>query len=660
MGAPLSASFMGLLLMRGDAAAAAEPETGEAGSVVDGERGRAPANDGGSSAGGASMASAAPLVVAGTAAAAAAVGGDVPAGDTTASDPGSLVTAAGPALTDMAVGGAAAETAAPPLPDIGGVTLAFGAEAPFVMPAFGDEAPFSRDENIGDIGDPRDVQREPIAIEPPRATPGPIADGADPGDNGAPVGNPGLRITGTPQNDFLVGTDGDDIIDAVGGKNTVFGGAGDDLIYGGTGNDVLRGGPGNDTIYGVGGNNEIWGDEGDNLLFGGTGNDVIHGGPGNDRLDGFAGTNRLFAGTGNDTLVINDWKDTAIGNREGPNGGGVDTLEVAPGFAASLKGRFSAAGPNGEATLRMSSSDGPAALPDDVNPHTWQVHRDIDQVRLTGDVGHDVVAADQGNTIWGNDGDNRLYGGKGDDVLYAGGGNNVLHGGPGNDNLYAGTGDDVLFGGPGDDVLYGGPGENELHGGEGDDLYVFGLAEGGKNTIFDHEGVNRLRFEGLEEPTALEARYDGSDLVIGHGGADIVRIDDYANHREAFAGIEHEGQILALDQFLEGPAPAAFEPAAEDDLLAIYLGPQSVDAPDDILDPAWLDDGPAHDAPFALYENAEASTFTGAAPENAASNGTDMLGGFMQSEPLWVGPEDGLYVPENAGYNGEEAQPARG
>lgn len=690
MGAPLSASFLGLLLMRGNEASAGEPETGEAGGVIDAELGRRPLDDGGTAPppGSASAVATAPLILAGTAAPAE-TSGDVavPPADA-ALDDVSVAATAGPVPAS-----ATAETVAPPLPDIGDVMLAFGTAAPFVMPTFGDEDVRSEDENIGDLGDARDVTREPIvpgendaggpsddaaggsdgADGPDDAAGGNDDAGGEDGGGGAPVGNPGLEITGTPQNDFLEGTDRDDVIYGVGGKNTILAGAGDDLVYGGTGNDVLRAGPGNDTVYGGGGNNQIFADEGDNLLFGGSGNDTIIGGPGDDRLDGVAGTNQLYAGTGNDTLVVNDWKDAAIGNREGPNGGGIDTVEIAPGFAASLKGRFAAAAPDGQATLVMGSSAGGREFPPEVNAHKWQVDPEIDQVRLTGDVSHDVIAADQGNTIWGNDGNNRLYGGDGDDVLYAGGGDDTLRGAAGDDTLHAGTGDDLLFGGAGDDIFHGGPGENELHGGEGDDLFVLGLAEGGKNTVFDHAGVNRVRVEGLAEPSELEARFDGSDLVIGRGGADIVRIDDYANHREAFAGIEHEGEILALDQFIKGPAATASttagttsQPAGEDDLLAIYLGPQSVETPTDILDPAWLDDaGPAHDAPFALYDPAAAAPFEGAPDEAAATADAapDMLGTFMQAEPLWVGPEDGLYVPENPGFagsSGEAEEAARG
>jgi Ca2+-binding RTX toxin-like protein len=665
MGAPLGASFLGLLLMRGNEAAAGEVAEGAAGVGQD------PALDRAALDGTGQATASHGLVVSGAAAFAGAgaastqgflSGTPSPGADAATLDRGP----APPGATPLPDGGNAAETMPPPAPDIGDVVLAFGSEAPFVFSDSSGEPGFP-DENIGDIGNPRDIVRDPIVPAPP-------ADGSDggTGDPAPPVGNPGLRITGTPNNDYLVGTDGDDIIDVVGGKNTVLAGAGNDIVYGGPGNDILRGGPGNDTIYGGGGNNEIYGDEGNNQLFGGTGNDTIYGGPGNDRLDGVAGVNRLYAGTGNDTLVVNDWRDVAVGNNEGPNGGGVDTLEVAPGFAASLRGKFSSLSADGSTTFVMGASPAGRVFPNDVNGFKWQVDPRIDQVRLTGDDPHDVIASDQGNTIWGNDGDNRLYGGKGDDVLYASAGNNMLHGGAGNDTLHAGSGNDFLYGGDGDDVLYGGAGENELHGGAGDDLYVFGLAEGGRNTIFDHSGVNRLRFDGLEDPAELDARMDGKDLVIGHGGADIVRIDDYASHREAFAGIEHEGEIIPLDRFLGDPAAAtAAAPSqalggAGDDLLAIYLGPQSVEADSDILDPAWLaEDAPAHDAPFALYESeaadfAEKPADTGSA---AGGSGEDMLAGFMRGEPLWIGPEDGLYAPDATAYQGgggEENQEARG
>lgn len=681
LGAPLSASFLGLLLAGGDAAAseAGEPEAMSPGGDP-GDRRSADANGIEPSAGGAMAVATAPVALAvatltssaSSDAVEAATGAAAAGGDAT-TVPAGAASRAG----DTPSAPASAESTPPALPDIGDVTLAFGSEAPFVMPDIGVDVPGPPDENLGDLGDPRDIEREPIT--PPvdgGAGDGEVGDGganddgagnggAAGGDAGTPpIGNPGLRITGTPQNDLLNGTDGDDIIDAVGGRNIVTGGAGDDLIHGGTGNDVLRGGPGSDTIYGREGNNSIYGDDGDDLLFGGTGNDTIYGGSGNDRIDGVGGVNRLYGGAGDDTLVINDFRDVAMGNDQGPNDSGVDTLEVAPGFAASLRGRFSALSADGTATFVMSQSTGERTLAEDINDYQWQVERHIDNVRLTGDDNHDVVGSGKADTIWGNDGDNRLYGGAGDDVLFAGGGNDQLFGGAGNDQLHAGSGTDQLFGDAGDDILYGGSGESELYGGEGDDLYVFGLAEGGKSTVFDHSGANRLRFEGLDRPEDLEARLDGEDLVLAHNGADIVRLDNYAGNRDAFAGIEHGDNVLSLDAFVSQSAPATTAAAGPDDLLAIYLGPQSVEA-DDILDQAWLEDeGPAHDAPFALYETAE-TTDSSEPPAAGTSAGTagggdDVLGSFIHGEPLWIGPEDGLYLPDAAELPHGEQHQARG
>lgn len=666
LGAPLSASFMGLLLMRGGEAQAAEPQLGEVGppAAADGDR----HGDLGAAS---TLAGVAPAVVAmapsadGTAPSEAGLAIDAAAlGDEAA------LLAVTPASADLASapGEMAAETTPPPTPDIGDVVLGYTGATAFVMPDFSGEFATSPDENIGEIGDPRAITREPLADDGPDQS---AADDATetpaPPEGDGPAGNPGLRITGTPQNDLLIGTAGDDIIDAVGGKNTVDGGDGNDLINGGTGNDVLRGGAGNDTIYGREGNDLIYADSGDNQLFGGAGNDTIYGGPGNDRLDGVAGINRLYAGNGNDTLVVNDWRDVAAGNDEGPNGGGVDTLEVAPGFAASLRGKFSGLSPDGSTTFVMGESARGREFPEDVTSFKWQVDPRIDAVTLTGNDDHDVVGSTANDTIRGNDGDNRLYGGDGDDVLYAGAGDDVLQGGAGNDTLYAEAGVDSLFGGAGDDLLYGGEGESDLYGGEGDDLFAFGLAEGGKSTVFDHEGVNRLRFDGLAEAGDLDSRFDGDDLVLSHGGADVVRIEDYANHRDAYAGIEIGGEVVSLDSFIRDAAPqSATTSAGEDDLLSLYLGPQSVDAQDDILDQPWLDeDGPGHDQPFGLYETGDDAGFAMDSDDldTTSAKADDLLGTFMRSEPLWVGPEDGMFVPDAAGYGGaepEEAQQGRG
>lgn len=99
------------------------------------------------------------------------------------------------------------------------------------------------------------------------------------------------QITGTDQNDILVGSDFADNILGMGG---------DDILYGGAGNDRLQGGDGNDILYGDGGDDLMDGGAGDDTLTGGGGADTLQGGAGNDTLmDGYL----LEGGDGNDTLV---------------------------------------------------------------------------------------------------------------------------------------------------------------------------------------------------------------------------------------------------------------------------------------------------------------------------------------------------------------------
>jgi Ca2+-binding RTX toxin-like protein len=138
--------------------------------------------------------------------------------------------------------------------------------------------------------------------------------GYDP--NGSPPA--GETITGTDDDDFLVGTVGGDTIDALGGQDSVFGLAGADLIHGGDGLDNLNGGADNDVIYGGNGDDSLGGDEGNDQLFGEAGNDNVFGGDGNDQLSGGDGDDSLAGEAGNDTLSGGNGDDVLSG------GGGAD------------------------------------------------------------------------------------------------------------------------------------------------------------------------------------------------------------------------------------------------------------------------------------------------------------------------------------------------
>lgn len=93
----------------------------------------------------------------------------------------------------------------------------------------------------------------------------------------------------------------------------------------------------------------------------------------------------------------------------------------------------------------------------------------------------------------------------------------VIIGGDGDDELVGGDANELIAGGGGNDIIKGGAGNDQLQGGRGDDVYIF-RPNCGDNVIFDEDGVNVLRFEGIP----LENIYVSS--VTDYGHEDDVRI----------------------------------------------------------------------------------------------------------------------------------------
>jgi Ca2+-binding RTX toxin-like protein len=122
------------------------------------------------------------------------------------------------------------------------------------------------------------------------------------------------NLTGSAQNDWLIGDananvinggGGDDQLDGHGGGDTIHGGLGDDYVNeaGASGVNHLFGDEGNDHIFGGDGGNIIDGGAGNDGIYGGSGNDVINGGDGDDFIDGSSlGLDTLDGGTGVNTL----------------------------------------------------------------------------------------------------------------------------------------------------------------------------------------------------------------------------------------------------------------------------------------------------------------------------------------------------------------------
>lgn len=123
------------------------------------------------------------------------------------------------------------------------------------------------------------------------------------------------RVSGTSEDDTLIGFLGRDILsgrigndylNGAQGDDRIFGGPGRDVLIGADGNDYLDGGPGNDNLSGLNGADTLRGGPGNDQLNGGAGIDSYNGGVGDDFInsrDGVAGE-VIRCGTGNDRVVL--------------------------------------------------------------------------------------------------------------------------------------------------------------------------------------------------------------------------------------------------------------------------------------------------------------------------------------------------------------------
>lgn len=177
--------------------------------------------------------------------------------------------------------------------------------------------------------------------------------------------NVGNVLTGTLDDDIILGLSGNDVITDPGGFNRIDGQDGDDTITGGVDLDYIAGGPGNDTIYGAGGFDQIIGEAGNDTIYGQDGNDYAAGNPGEDVLYGGQGDDFLVGEQGFDLVFGEDGNDFVAGGED-----------------------------------------------DDI------VHGDNGDDLVDGDLGNDSLYGDAGNdTVFGDFGNDRMWGGTGTNTL---------------------------------------------------------------------------------------------------------------------------------------------------------------------------------------------------------------------------------------------------
>ena len=357
-------------------------------------------------------------------------------------------------------------------------------------------------------------------------------------------------------NDSLSGSTQDDYLLGFNGIDTLLGGVGDDTIDGGLGADKLAGHAGNDTYivddagdvvtdvagqgldtvrssvtYVLGANTEALeltgtaningtGTANHNSMIGNVGNNELLGGNGNDTLTGGGGLDTLVGGAGNDLYVI-DGGDTVTELAAG----GFDTVESSASFVLDAN------------TENLTLTGGAS-------------------VNGTGNAGNNVMI--------GNGGTNVLTALGGNDALEAGGGTDTLDGGDGNDTLDGWGSTARMIGGTGNDLYYV----------DGSDTIVEALSEGtdtvesssthtlaanvenltliswagningtgntDNNSIIGSDGSNKLTGAA------------GNDTLDGGNGDDTLRGDDGIDSLVGGAGNDQLDGGVGADRMLGG------------------------------------------------------------------------------------------------------------
>ena len=125
------------------------------------------------------------------------------------------------------------------------------------------------------------------------------------------IGEDHVVLGGTNASDTIISSIGDDTLYGDDGDDRLEGGDGVDIIFGGTGDDIITDQGGDDNLQGQDGNDAIHGGNGINLILGGFGNDFIvtgedeseaFGGPGNDFIFGVRPVEMIFGNEGDDWI----------------------------------------------------------------------------------------------------------------------------------------------------------------------------------------------------------------------------------------------------------------------------------------------------------------------------------------------------------------------
>lgn len=247
--------------------------------------------------------------------------------------------------------------------------------------------------------------------------------------------------------------------------------------------------------------------------------------------------------------------------------------------------------------------------------------------------------SDSGNSINGTTIADVVYGNGGNDTINGGEGNDLLFGGDGNDTIYGGKGNDTIYGDDGDDILDGGVGDDILKGGTGNDTYVF--AKGyGSDTIIDADGLNTLRFKGLNPSDILvngTGEYDATITIKGTNDTLVIKDfrkgEEYANYDLEFDGVKMHvtDKGSPFRHIYGGNGDDVLKAVVDDSIMHAFGGSDTVYGSDgnDIIYGNEGDD--------AIYAGTGSDLVYG-------GDGDDILDGGMDDDFLYGGSGNDTYV----------------
>ena len=401
-------------------------------------------------------------------------------------------------------------------------------------------------------------------------------------------------LIGTPEDDLLIGLEGDDSLQGEQGNDTLQGNSGNDTLDGGEGIDTvtetananltltdtslvghgtdvlseielaeLTGGAGNNrinavgatminvTLDGAGGNDSLYGGAKDDVLITHDGNDRLDGRNGNDTLTSGSGDDTLYGGAKDDLLITHDGNDRLFGrngNDTLTSGEGDDYLSGAnhDDVLTGDMGDDTIDGGNGIDTVVESGNKNFTLTDTSLIGNGTDILNKIEIAKITGGIGNNRLNANGTNaiavTLDGGGGNDTLHGGAKDDLLITHDGNDRLFGRNGNDTLISGEGDDFLSGANNDDVLTSGAGNDTLYGGNGSDVFML-------QSIFGTDMIQDFN-DGVDS-FGLSGSLSKSDLSITDNTAGTATLIEDTTNNQLLAIINNVSVTdITVDDFM--------------------------------------------------------------------------------------------------------------